>query len=388
MVLLKNDKVNGKTAMEALADSKNILVVGTKADNIGAQCGGWTITWQGSSGDIIEGTTILEGLQNAAGDKTITHDTTEEIDKNADAVVVVVGETPYAEMEGDRSTSNLTVSSADRMMLANMEESIKEARDNGVPVIMLLLTGRPITIADYVDQFDAIVEAWLPGTEGDGVADVLLGDYDFTGTLTYTWPWYASDIDGKLDEANADKVLFAYGTGLKKDGSGINSEGTTTIGAKPEKSESEKEAIATGSINLESTNYVVEAENLTGESYLVTKGNENNISFVENWGGAWANAKWDVWVPKAGKYKLHFYIAAGKNSSSVEIYYATPEIADDGNANKTPVPMTKTADMMTYEDFTLDVVLDTGNYEFKFMNNAEGAADFRLDRIEFEYLGE
>lgn len=388
MVLLKNDEVNGKTAMEALADSKNILVVGTKADDIGTQCGGWTISWQGSTGNTIEGTTILEGLQNAAGDRTVTHSAVGDTTGEEDAIVVVVGEVPYAETEGDRSTSSLTITNSDKIIIDNMQDSIKEARAKGVPVIMLLLTGRPVTIADYVDQFDAIVEAWLPGTEGDGVADVLLGDYDFTGTLTYTWPWYASDIDGKFDESNAANILFKNGTGLTKNGSSINAEGTTKIGAKPKKSDEEIEALEGGIIDLESTNYIVEAENYADDSYLVTKGNANNISFVENWGTAWSNAKWDVLVPKAGKYKLHFYIASNMDSSSVEIYYATPEIEDDGRANKTPVPMTKTKSMIDYEDFTLDVNLDSGSYEFKFMNNTDNAADFRLDRIEFEYLGE
>lgn len=388
MVLLKNDKVNGKTAMEALADSKNILVVGAKADDIGTQCGGWTISWQGSTGNTIEGTTILEGLQNAAGDRNITHNVEGITTGEEDAIIVVVGEVPYAETEGDRSTSSLTITNSDKIVISNMEDEIKKARKKGVPVIMLMLTGRPVTIAEYVDQFDAIVEAWLPGTEGDGVADVLLGDYDFTGTLTYTWPWYASDIDGKFDESNADKVLFANGTGFTKNGTSLKTENTAEIGAKPEKSKSEISAIASGSINLESTNYVLEAENYTSDSYMVSKGNANNISYVDNWSTAWANAKWDVWVPKAGKYKLHFYIAANKDSNSVEIYYASPEIEDDENANKTAVPMTKTETIIDYEDFTLDVNLDKGNYEFKFMNNTENAADFRLDRIEFEYLGE
>lgn len=388
MVLLKNDKVGKKTAMEVLAGSKNILVVGSKADDIGTQCGGWTISWQGSIGDTIKGTTILEGLQNAAGDRNITHNTDGSITGDEDAIIVVVGEKPYAETEGDRSTSSLTITDDDKTMISDMKKSISKARKKGVPVIMLLLTGRPVTIADYVDQFDAIVEAWLPGTEGDGVADVLIGNYDFTGTLTYTWPWYASDIDDKFDESNADSVLFANGTGFTKSGVSIKTENSAEIGTKPEKSESEIAAIASGSINLESTNYVLEAENYTNDSYMVSKGNENNISFVDNWSSAWANAKWDVWVPKEGKYKLHFYIAADKDSSSVEIYYASPEIEDDGNANKTTVPMTKTKSMIDYEDFTLDVDLNKGNYEFKFMNNTENAADFRLDRIEFEYLGE
>lgn len=221
MVLLKNDVVGGKTAMEALADSKNILVAGSKADDIGAQCGGWTITWQGNEGDTTEGTTILEGLQKVAGDRTITHSEEGIIKGSEDAIIVVAGEKPYAETNGDRPATNLAIASEDTLLIANMEESIKEARAKGVPVILVLLTGRPVTIADYVDKFDAIVEAWLPGTEGDGVADVLLGDYDFTGTLTYTWPMEAMDIEDKFDDPG--KVLFANGTGLTKNGKSIKS---------------------------------------------------------------------------------------------------------------------------------------------------------------------
>lgn len=385
LVLLKNDKVNGQTAMEALADSDNILLVGRKADDIGMQCGGWTISWQGSSGNITEGTTILEGMQNAADGRTITHNIDGSIAGNEDAIIVVVGENPYAETSGDRSSSNLTITNDDKKMLQNMETALEKARKKGVPAILVLISGRPITIADYVDDFDAIVAAWLPGTEGDGVADVFLGDYDFTGTLTYTWPWYASDIESKFDTSKKDSVLFAYGSGLTKDGTSITGVSGMGTGPKPAKTEAELAALETGSIDLESTNYVLEAENYTAESYLVKQGNANNISYVDGWGGAWANAKWNVTVPKAGVYTLHFYIAANKDSKSVSIYYATPKIEDDGNANKTAVPMTKTKDMMDYQDFTLDVTLEKGTYEFKFMNETENAADFRLDRIEFEY---
>uniref|UniRef100_UPI004057B67F glycoside hydrolase family 3 N-terminal domain-containing protein n=1 Tax=Acetatifactor sp. TaxID=1872090 RepID=UPI004057B67F len=396
LVLLKNDTVNGQTAMQALAESQNILVVGKKADDIGTQCGGWTISWQGSTGDIIEGTTILEGLQNAAGDRTITHNTDGTVTGEEDAIIVVVGENPYAETNGDRSTSNLILVNEDRALIASMKDSIAEARANGVPVILMLMTGRPVGIAEYVDQFDAIVEAWLPGTEGDGVADVLLGEYDFTGTLTYTWTWTPDGIVTKFEEGNEDAILFANGTGLTKDGSSIKEVGTVEIGEAPASAVTEEETsegdtsmvgvAADGSINLESTNYVLEAEHFNSDSYLVQMGDENNITFVENWGGQWANTKWNVWLPKAGNYKLHFYIAAAKDSSNVSIYYASPKIEDDGNANKTAVPMTTTEDMMTYEDFTLDVYLDGGNYEFKFMTDTADAADFRLDRIEFEYL--
>lgn len=248
MVLLKNNTIEGKTAMERLTDSNKILVVGSKANDIGAQCGGWTISWQGNVGNITKGTTILDGLRNAAGNKEIAYNRDGTITGEEEAIIVVVGEEPYAETSGDRSSSNLTITNSDKALLQNMEESLKQAREDGVPVIMLLLSGRPVTIADYVEHFDAIVAAWLPGTEGDGVADVLLGEYDFTGTLTYTWPWYASDIEDKFDENKTENVLFKNGTGLTKDGSGIKNEGTIKIGVKPEKSEEEMAAIEEGRI--------------------------------------------------------------------------------------------------------------------------------------------
>ena len=122
------------------------------------------------------------------------------------------------------------------------------------------------------------------------------------------------------------------------------------------------------------------------DSYLVGLGNANNVSYVDNWSGEWANAKWNVRIPQAGNYRLHFYIAAAKDSGTVAIYYAPGAITDDGAANRTVVPMTKTEDLLDYQDFTLDVTLEEGSYEFKFMNSKANGADFRLDRIEFEYL--
>lgn len=221
LVLLKNNKVGEKTAVEALADSKNILVLGSKADDVGIQCGGWTVTWQGSMGDVIAGTTILEGFKEIAKDKTFTHNIQAQSMGNEDAIVLVAGEYPYAESNGDRDETNLTISATDQLLLETSTDIIKEARDNGVPVILILLTGRPVEITEYIDQFDAVIEAWWPGTEGAGIADVLFGDYDFTGTLTYTWPKSAADIDGKLDKINSNKMLFPNGTGLKKDGTSI-----------------------------------------------------------------------------------------------------------------------------------------------------------------------
>lgn len=384
LILLKNDTIGDKTVLELLPECRNIFVTGSKADDIGALCGGWTISWQGSKGDITEGTTILEGLQEAAGDRNIFYNTDGNVDRDIDAVIVVVGEDPYAESSGDRSSTTLTVTGEDKMLLENLQTSLAAADRQDIPVIAVLIAGRPITIAEYVDSFDAIIMAGLPGTECGGVADVLLGSYDFTGTLTCTWPWYASDIDAKFDAGSEDLILFRKGTGLTKSGRALKEEGTTIIGEKPEKTAEELAALTGGILNLESTGYVLEAENYNADSYLVQTGNENNISYVDNWGGQWANTKWNVWVPEAGSYRLHFYIAAAKDSRSVSIYYASPCITDDGNANRTTVPMTKTESLTTYEDFTLDVQLEAGSYEFKFMTDTADGADFRLDRIEFE----
>lgn len=386
LVLLKNDNVGGKTAMEALGSSANILVAGKKADNIGVQCGGWTISWQGSRGDITEGTTLLAALQNAADGKNIIYSEDGQVSADIDAVIVAVGEDPYAEMQGDRSFSNLTITNDDKNMLSDLKASLAAAGKEDIPVIAVLFTGRPVTIADYVEDFDAIVAAWLPGTEGDGMADVLLGDYDFTGTLTYTWPWYASDIETKFDKDSEELILFKKGTGLTKSGASLKPEGTTVINTKPEKSEEELAFIQEGIIDLSSTGYVLEAENYTENSYLVERGNANNVSYVDGWSGEWANAKWNILIPETGKYKLHFYIAAAKDSKTVSIYYAPGAITDDGAANRTVVPMTQTADLLDYQDFTLDVSLERGGYEFKFMNSTADGADFRLDRIEFEYM--
>ncbi len=381
LTLLTNVNINGKPAMKAFEKAKSIAVVGQKADSIGSQCGGWTISWQGSNGNITEGTTLLQALEKAAGSRTITYsDDGSDLSADADAYLVVAGESPYAEMYGDRSASTLLVDDNDKAMITIASDALQKAREEGKPVILLLMTGRPVTIADYIDKFDAIIEAWLPGTEGEGMADVLLGDYDFNATLTFTWPWYAENINEKFNDDSA--VLFKYGTGLKKDGSTIKQEGTVVLNEKPQRDE--KVILKDGMIDLESTNYVVEGEFYNSDSYLVTTGNENNLTFVENWGGQWANTKWNVWIPGAGKYTLHFYIAAAKDSDTVEIYYHEGSITDDGNANKTAVPMKKTADMNTYEDFSLEVTLNEGAYEFKFMNNTANAADFRLDKVVFE----
>ncbi len=220
LVLLKNDMVGDTFAIDALKDAKNIIVMGQRAFDIGSQCGGWTITWQGRSGNITQGTPIIQGFANAIGeDVKIAHNVDGTISEENDAIIVVIGETPYAETDGDRSPERLTVAANDIELMTALETNLASMSNrDDVPVIGVIVAGRPINITEYMDTFDAVVMAWLPGTEGDGVADVLFGDYDFGGTLTFTWMKDMADIEKKFEEGNEDLILFPYGYGLNKAG--------------------------------------------------------------------------------------------------------------------------------------------------------------------------
>lgn len=221
LVLLKNDTVGSTSAIDALQDAKNIIVMGQRAYDLGSQCGGWTITWQGRTGNITQGTPIIQGFANAIGeDVKIAHNVDGTISEDNDAIIVVIGETPYAETNGDRSADKLAVAANDITLMETLEENLANmsAKRDDVPVIGIIVAGRPINITEYMDVFDAVVMAWLPGTEGDGIADVLFGDYDFTGTLTFTWMKDMADIEKKFEEGNEDLILFPYGYGLNKAG--------------------------------------------------------------------------------------------------------------------------------------------------------------------------
>src|SRR3954447_10811272 len=164
-VLLKN---NAGVLPLAKSGGK-IFVAGKSADDLGNQAGGWTLTWQGASGNTITGTSILQGIRNAVGSGTaVTYRRDGSgIDGSYRAAVAVVGETPYAEGEGDRPGS-LGLDDEDLATLARL-------RAAGVPVIVVLVSGRPLDIAAQLGGWTALVAAWLPGGEGAGVADVLFG---------------------------------------------------------------------------------------------------------------------------------------------------------------------------------------------------------------------
>jgi beta-glucosidase len=201
LVLLKNEKMLPLSKKLA-----HIHVGGKSADDIGNQCGGWTIDWQGKSGDVTPGgTTILKAIQNTVSQATkVTFAKDGTGAGGADVGIVVIGETPYAEGMGDRD--DLALAAEDVAAINNMKQA-------GIPVVAVLLSGRPMIINDTLGRCDAFVAAWLPGTEGQGVADVLFGDYKPTGKLSFSWPRSMAQIPINVGDRNYDP-LFKYGFGL------------------------------------------------------------------------------------------------------------------------------------------------------------------------------
>ena len=160
-----------------------ILVAGSSADNLGRQAGGWTTEWQGIDGNSgIVGTTILQAIKNTVSDgTTIKYNEKGNFSKDnnlADIGIVVVGEKPYAEGWGDNA--NPSLSPEDLLTIEKVKAKSKK-------IVVILVSGRPLDIKDYSNNWDAIVAAWLPGSEGQGVIDVLFGDFTFTGTLPVDW---------------------------------------------------------------------------------------------------------------------------------------------------------------------------------------------------------
>ena len=200
LVVLKNDGV-----LPLSKDLGHIHVAGKNADDLGNQCGGWTITWQGESGPLTKGTTIYEAIQIAVSSFTnVTFSKDGSGAKGADLGIVVVGETPYAEMEGDRESLAL-----DKKDLA----AIDRIRKAGVPVVVIIVSGRPLMIADELDKWGGVIAAWLPGSEGKGITDVIFGDYNPTGRLSVTWPRNMAQIPINFGDTDYDP-LFEYGFGL------------------------------------------------------------------------------------------------------------------------------------------------------------------------------
>jgi beta-glucosidase len=203
LVLLKNER----HTLPLAKDLKHLVVVGTAADDLGMQCGGWTISWQGASGPVTHGgTTLLAAIQQTVSKNTeVTFSPDAENLRGAEAVIVVVGEMPYAEMKGDRS--DLSLAPADAAL-------IEKAKAAGVPVVTVLYSGRPLVLGKSLAVSDAFVAAWLPGTEGEGVTDVLFGDFKPTGKLPRPWPHSNAELNSAAFATAGAQPLFASGFGL------------------------------------------------------------------------------------------------------------------------------------------------------------------------------
>ena len=213
LVLLKN--VN--YALPIPKDTPRIFVAGDGADNIGLQSGGWTIEWLGKSGAITTGTTILEGIKASVSPDTQVNysrfgrfDRILETSGNpliADIGLVVISEEPYAEGIGDRA--DLTLLQADVDLIHRVRERCQK-------LIVIVISGRPLVLTDQLSEMDALIAAWLPGSEGAGVADVLFGDYPFSGKLPYTWPRSNDQLPLNVNNSQEGEALFPFGFGLEQ----------------------------------------------------------------------------------------------------------------------------------------------------------------------------
>jgi len=201
LVLLKNEG----QVLPLDPNTPHIHVAGKNADDIGNQCGGWTIAWQGGSGPTTAGTSIRRGIEmGAARGARVTYSREASGAQGANVTVVVIGERPYAEGNGDRK--NLELDAEDVAV-------VRRAKQLGSKVVVVLVSGRPMILGEVAVAADAIVAAWLPGSEGAGVADILFGVEKPTGKLSHSWPKTPAQIPINVGDEKYDP-LFPYGYGL------------------------------------------------------------------------------------------------------------------------------------------------------------------------------
>jgi len=202
----------------------DVYVAGSNADNIGNQAGGWTLTWQGGSTNQIPGTTILQGIRDQArGDVTYSTDASAPIDPHATGVVVV-GETPYAEGFGDVGGPQWGYDPGDNGVLrppqtmqlnAADKAAVDKVCSQAANCVVIVVSGRPLILDPaQLDEVDGLVEAWLPGSEGEGVSDPLFGRRPYTGKLPVTWPRTLDQEPINVGDADYDP-LYPFGFGLR-----------------------------------------------------------------------------------------------------------------------------------------------------------------------------
>lgn len=210
LVLLKNGKDISEPFLPLNKNAKRILVTGTHADNLGFQCGGWTKTWYGASGRITVGSTILDAVKAAVGAETQViyekYPSQDTIERNEFSfAIVAVGEAPYAESLGDNSELTIPFRGTDIISLVA----------DKFPTLVILISGRPLVLEPrLLVKIDALVAAWLPGSEGDGITDVIFGSHDFKGQLPVTWFRSVEQLDQPSDRVAACESLFPLGFGL------------------------------------------------------------------------------------------------------------------------------------------------------------------------------
>ncbi|MEO8179013.1 MAG: glycoside hydrolase family 3 N-terminal domain-containing protein [Deltaproteobacteria bacterium] len=184
---------------------RRIHVAGSHADDIGNQCGGWTIEWQGKQGPITPGTTLRQAFEAALpGGARVSYSLDGSGAAGADVAIAAIGEKPYAEGHGDDAKLQLDPAGL---------EVVSRLKAAGVPVVVVLMTGRPVLLGELSKSADALVAAWLPGTEAEGITDVLFGEHDFTGKLPHSWPRSLKQVPINVGDASYDP-LFPYGFGL------------------------------------------------------------------------------------------------------------------------------------------------------------------------------
>ena len=309
LVLLKN-----KNGILPLNPTSNVLVAGASADNIPRQCGGWTVTWQGdriSNTDFPQASSIFSGIESAVTEAggIASYSASASFDQASppDVAIVVFGEAPYAEYAGDLNSLEYQNGVKSDLALLN---SLKA---KGIPVVSVFLSGRPLWVNKELNASDAFVAAWLPGSEGAGIADVLLTDesgainYDFSGKLSYSWP---NKSNQELLNRNDDdyQPLFPYGFGLSY-------QDIDTLGDDLDET---SEAIPTGEVVA--VPGTIEAELFTAMSGIQVEqtsdvGGGDNIGFIE--AGDWWEYTLDI--GSAGSYNIEYRVASLSGSTGFNV---------------------------------------------------------------------
>ena len=309
LVLLKNSD-----NLLPLAPNSNVLVAGSGANDIGQQSGGWTITWQGtgnSNSNFPGATSIYAGIESAvtAAGGTARLSANGSFSGTAqDVAIVVFGESPYAEGVGDLTSLEYQPGNKSDLAL------LQSLRDQDIPVVSIFLTGRPLWVNAELNASNAFVAAWLPGTEGAGVADVIFKtpagatNHEFSGKLSFSWPNSASQLAVNRNDSSYDP-LFAYGFGLSYQDTDTLGDNLDTSGSGGGQSDS-----------IFSVPGTIEAELYAAMSGIQTEastdsgggtGGGRNIGYVDT--GDWLQYNIDVQTP--GSYLIEYRVASELGSS-------------------------------------------------------------------------